>query len=110
MDAKTYLYTLATIAGGLAGIGDSFLNKWAKNSADIWSLVVGFLILNISLVVFLLMLKRGYLEQSVILYIVANVLLVFFASFVVFKEPISIEKLFWVGITLFAVIMLESSR
>ena len=110
MDPKTYLYTLAIIAGSLAGIGDSMLDLWVKNPRNTLYLIGGFIIFNVSLIVFIGMLKIGLLNQSVILFIVANVLLVFIASFVLFKESFSTQKFFWAIIALVAVIMMETSK
>lgn len=96
--AQANFYFLSILAGLMAAIGDSCLNQWAKHdSKGIW-LFGGFVFWNVSLLLFLSMLKRGMLAQCVVLFIITNCILVLLISHFTFHAELSRQQ--WLGIFL----------
>ena len=108
-------YFLAAFAGLMASIGDSFLNIWAKvlpAGTPTWvpqwmSLAGGFVFWNISLVIFILMLKRGFLAQSIVMFITANCVFGLLMSQFMFHEVLSTIQWIAIALAIGAVVMME---
>lgn len=74
------------------------LNQWAKHSGKGWWLLGGILFWNVALGIFILMLKRGMLAHCVLLFLLANSVIVLAASRFLLHEGLSKEQ--WIGIFL----------
>lgn len=96
--ARLIFYVLAATAGTIGALGDGFLNIWAKKGGGSWLVVVGLLCWNLALLVFLRLLKTDLLAQAVVVFLVANSLVVLLLSHFYFEEAISLQK--WLGIIL----------
>lgn len=105
---RILLYVLAVFAGLIGGVGDALLNKWAKLGGGVGYAIGGYSCWLIALTLFTAMLKRGLLAHCVILFLVANCLIVLLASVLLFHEQLSDQK--WMGIVLAiaALIMIET--
>lgn len=105
--ARLMFYGIALAAGLVGGVGDVFINRWAKNVAGLRSLVLGLLLCNVALGLFASLLRRGSLASCVVVFLVANSLLTLAVSQFVLAEPLS--RMRWAGIlvALVGVVMVE---
>ena len=114
--ATMSIYILAIFAGFLAAVGDSFLNVWAKTMPETIVFLGmsksvflggGLLFWNSSLVIFILMLQKGFLAQSVVLFIVSNCVFALVMSQLWFGEKLTLLQ--WVAIfmAIGAVVVME---
>lgn len=83
------------------------LNHWAKADGRPGWIAGGLLVLNASLIAFAYVLKKGTLAESVVLFIVANVLFVAIVSQFVLHEAISPARWLCLSVALAAVIVME---
>ncbi len=105
--ARLLFYGVALTAGLVGGVGDVFINRWAKDTAGVASLVVGFALCNVALALFTWLLRRGSLASTVVVFLVANSLLTLAVSQLVLAEPLSRAR--WAGIlvAIVGVVMVE---
>jgi drug/metabolite transporter (DMT)-like permease len=105
--ARLLFYGVALAAGLVGGVGDVFINRWAKNTSGLGSLVLGFALCNGALALFTWLLRRGSLASTVVVFLVANSLLTLAVSQAVLAEPLS--RMRWAGIlvALVGVVILE---
>lgn len=102
------LYILTALAAGLfAAFGDILLNYWAKFSDRNEYMIWGALLFNASFFIFSAVLKRGFLAESLVIYIVANVVFVGLVSFFVLQEPMNSYQWFWLFVASVAVVAFE---
>ena len=110
------IYLLAIFAGFLAAVGDGFLNMWTKAMPETVVFLGmsksvflggGLVFWNSSLVIFIMMLQRGFLAQSVVLFIVSNCVFALIMSQVWFGEKLT--PLQWIAIfmAIGAVVVME---
>lgn len=104
---RILLYVLAVFAGLIGGVGDALLNQWAKAGGKAWYAIGGYCCWLIALTLFTAMLKRGLLAHCVILFLVANCLLVLLASALVFQEHLSPQKWLGIALAIVALIVIE---
>lgn len=97
---------LAALAGLCAGVGDTFLSYWAKTGRPEW-FAGGLIVLNAALVIFAHLLRKGTLAQSVVLFIVGNVVVVALVSHFILHEPISPVRWACLSIAVVAVVAME---
>src|SRR3989344_1626506 len=83
---------LATLAGLSASIGDAMLSQWAKIDNKAFLLLGGFLFWNISLLLFIGMLKREQFSTSVVFFVISNYIISIAISQFIFHEHISIYQ------------------
>ncbi len=109
-------YLLAGFAGFLAAVGDSFLNVWAKTLPETVIfmgmqksvfMMGGLVFWNSSLVIFILMLQRGFLAQSVVLFIVSNCVFALLMSQIWFGEKLTMVQWFAIVLAVGAVVLME---
>ncbi len=93
--AKLSLFAIATVSGVLGAVADVYLNKWAKYES-LWHLAQGYVFWNLAMIGFIYLLRREKLAEVVIIFMVANSLVVLAASRFYFAETISVRQ--WVGI------------
>jgi len=101
-------YFAACASGLIGGIGDVFLNQWAKGTRGAGSLAVGFALCNVALAGFVWMLRRAPLASAVIVYLVAGTALTYIASRFVLNEQISRQRLFGVVVALTGLAIAEA--
>lgn len=97
-ESKLLFYFAAMFSGALGAFADGFLNHWAKKEGGWLSLLAGYLLWNVGLLLFLYTLRAGMLAQVAILFLVANSAVVLALSQLYFHEPLSFQR--WVGITI----------
>lgn len=104
---RLLFYGVALTAGLVGGVGDVFINRWAKNTAGVASLAVGFGLCNAALALFTWLLRRASLASTVVVFLVANSLLTLAVSQLVLAEPLSRAR--WAGIlvAIVGVVMVE---
>jgi len=107
MSERYAFLALAALAGLFAGAGDTLLNHWAKSESTPQWFFGGLLVLNIALVIFAYVLRSGTLAESVVLFIVANVLCVAIVSQFVLHESISASRWLCLSVALLAVVAME---
>jgi multidrug transporter EmrE-like cation transporter len=98
---------MAIFAGVMAGIGDSFLNEWAKSGHTIDSLIAGVVYWNIALIFFVFMLKNGLFADSVVFFVVSNFLVSMVISQVLFHEQFTHLKGFGVVLALCSLVAMS---
>ena len=101
------IYFLATLAGFMAAVADGFLNQWTKAGRAWLDMAGGFVFWNISLVIFIMMLQRGFLAQSVMLFIVSNCVFALLLSKFWFVEELSLVQWSGVGLAVFSLALME---
>jgi drug/metabolite transporter (DMT)-like permease len=104
---RTVFYLVALAAGLMGGVGDVYINRWAKNVGSLPSLALGFALCNGALALFTWLLRRGSLASTVVVFLVANTLLTLAVSQLVLAEPVS--RMRWTGIfvAIVGVVMVE---
>lgn len=107
MTNRLIYLTIALVAGLFAGVGDIFLNYWAKSSNQTILLVWGVMLFNASVFMFAGLLRRGLLVESLVIYIVANVLFVTLFSYFILQEPMNSYRWFWLFTAVISVVAVE---
>mgnify|MGYP000536513406 CR=1 FL=1 len=106
--SRTAIYlVLATVAGLFAGIGDTLLNHWAKSDGRPGWIISGMLVLNVALLIFAYVLKKGTLAESTVLFILTNVVFVAIVSRFVLHEAISPGRWVCLSVAIVAVAVME---
>lgn len=106
--ARLMFYGVALLAGLVGGVGDVFINRWAKSTAGAGSLALGFALCNVALGLFTWLLQRGSLATSVIVYLVSGSLLTFAVSHFLLHEPVSRLRAAGIAVALVGVVMVEA--
>ncbi|MFO0607908.1 MAG: hypothetical protein U0324_32390 [Polyangiales bacterium] len=106
--ARLLFYGVALAAGLVGGVGDVFINRWAKGTAGLASLAAGFALCNAALALFTWMLLRASLASCVIIYLVAGSLLTFAVSHYLIHEPVSRLRVAGIAVALVGVVMVEA--
>ena len=101
-------YCVAGAAGLIGGLGDIFLNQWAKSTGGAWALALGFALCNLALGGFVWMLRRAPLASAVIVYLVAGTALTYIASRFVINEQVSRQRLIGVVVALTGLAIAEA--
>lgn len=110
------IYFLAAFAGFLAALGDVLLNVWSKAlpGAVIFMgmeksifMFGGLVFWNSSLIIFVMMLQRGFLAQSVILFIVSNCVFALVMSQFWFDEKLTMLQWFAIVMAVGSVVVME---
>ena len=100
-------YFLAVFAGLMAAVGDSLLKQWTKSESGWFFLFGGVVFWNISLMFFIMMLQRGMLAQSVVMYIILNCVFALLMSHFIFDEMLSTVQWSAIALAVFAVVLME---
>lgn len=105
--APLIFYAFSIGAGFMAAVGDSLLKQWTKSESGWWWLSGGVVFWNISLMFFILMLQRGMLAQSVVMYIILNCVFALIMSRFIFGEVLSATQWSAIALAVFAVVLME---
>lgn len=105
--APFVFYAFSVCAGFMAAVGDSLLKQWTKVESGWMYLVGGVTFWNISLMFFILMLQRGMLAQSVVMYIILNCVFALLMSHFIFDEMLSTVQWSAIALAVFAVVLME---
>ena len=108
--ARIAFYLLALGAGLMAGLGDTCLFQWTKSDGKVTWLLGGLVSWNISLAIFIAVLRRGVLAQSVIIYIVANCVVALGISYFALHETLSRQQWCGIAVALVGIIIMELSK
>lgn len=100
-------YAIAGLAGLLGGVGDAFINRWARQLSGLESLAIGFLFCNGALALFLPLVRQGTLASAVVVFQVANTLLALAISQMVFAESLSPQRWAGIAVAILGVILVE---
>jgi drug/metabolite transporter (DMT)-like permease len=103
------LYVAAAVAGIVGAYGDFLLARWARQPS--WALLgSAFLFWNAALAMFAFMLRRSILARVVVLFLVANAVVVFAVTRFVLQDALSARQ--WVGmfVAVGGLIILETGR
>jgi drug/metabolite transporter (DMT)-like permease len=107
---RIVFYSFASLAGLSASIGDAMLNEWAKGGTKALWLIGGFIFWNISLLLFMGMLRRELFSTSVVFFVVANYLVSIAFSQLIFHENITVYQKLGIVFALIAIVLIQISR
>lgn len=105
-------YAYAIVAGFLGALGDIFLNQGLKEAqvGKGWWFLAGFVVWNASLVCFMIVLRSNQLAAAVVVFLIANCIIVLLTSQVWFKEPLSAVQWLSIAIGMVAMIGMELGK